>query len=104
MSLEQIEADSSLERGHYHKFTIQDLEKLKDAEALFERGRRMRLGIGVKTNETVGWMFISEAARQGHPVALAFCSFFGKGTEKNLQRAVQILRASAERGHPTGLR
>ncbi len=37
-------------------------------------------------------------------VALAFCFLDGKGTRKNWNRGVELLRASAERGHATGCR
>ncbi len=102
MSLENIVADASLERGHYHQLATRELGKLDNAEALFERGRRLRNGIGVATNEEAGWQLAIEAATLGHPVALAFCFHYGRGTDKNPNRAAELYRASAERGHAGG--
>jgi TPR repeat protein len=102
MSLERIVPDALLERGHYHQLALRELDKLNDAEALFERGKRLRLGIGIIQNEEAGWKLIIEAAKLGHPLALALCFYVGQGTAKNLNRAVELYRASAEREHPAG--
>ncbi len=102
MSLEHIVPNASLERGHYHQLATRELDKLDDAEALYERGWRLRSGIGVTMNEEAGWKLIIEAAKLGHAVALATCFRFGRGAEKNLNRAVELFRASAERGHAGG--
>ncbi len=103
MSLDDVVVDPLLERIHYYQLSKSELEKLEDAEALFERGRRLRLGIDEKTDEVAGWILVIDAARLGHPVALAFCFLFGRGTTKNLERAVQLCRTSAVRGHVVGL-
>jgi hypothetical protein len=77
MSLDHTVPNASLERGHYHQLASRELDKLNDAEALYERGRRLRLGIGVATNEEAGWQLAIEAAKLGHPVTLAFCFHSG---------------------------
>ncbi len=102
MSLEHIVADASLERSHYHQLSTRELDQLHDAEALFERGYRLRKGIGVKRDGAKGWTLALASAQLGHPVALAFCFLFGQGTDKNLQRAAELLLASAQRNHPLG--
>jgi TPR repeat protein len=102
MSLDRIVPNASLERGHYHQLASRELDELDDAEALYERGRRLRLGIGVAKNEEAGWQLTIEAAKLGHPVALGSCFGFGRGTAKNPNRATELYRASAERGHAAG--
>ncbi len=79
-----------------------ELDSLHDAEAIYERGRRSRFGIGKVPDDTTAWSLYIQAAQLGHPVALALCFDFGRGTTKNLQRAVQLYRESAARGHPAG--
>jgi TPR repeat protein len=102
MSLEHIVPNASLERGHYHQLATSELDKLNDAEALFERGWRLRGGIGVANDAKGGWSLTIEAAKLGHPVALGVCSDFGRGTAKNHNRAVELYRASSARGHVIG--
>jgi TPR repeat protein len=102
MSLERIVPDASLERGHYHQLATSELDKLDDAEALYERGSRLQNGIDVDMNDEAGWNLILEAAKLGHAIALAESSLEGRGTPKNPKRAVELLRPSAERGHPAG--
>jgi TPR repeat protein len=102
MSLGNIVADPSFERGHYHQLATSELDKLDDAEALFERGRRLRYGIGVAEDKGVGLKLIIESAKLGHPVALAYCFATGQGTKQNVYRAFELYRASAERGHASG--
>ena len=102
MSLDHTISNASLERVRYHQLASRELDKLNDAEALYERGRRLRNGIGVAKNEEAGWQLAIEAAKLGHPVALAFCFHYGRGTAKNPNRAAELYRASAERGHAGG--
>ncbi len=102
MSFDHIVVDASLERGHYHQLTTSELDKLDNAEALYERGRRLRNGISVKMDEEAGWKLFVEAAKLGHAVALALCFHNGRGTAKNLNRGFELFHASAERGHPGG--
>jgi TPR repeat protein len=103
MSLERVVPNASLERVHYHQLATRELNKLNDAEARYERGRRLRDEIGVDMNEEAGWKLIIKAAKRGHPVALAECFSIGRGTAKNLKRAAGLYRSSADRGHPAGL-
>jgi TPR repeat protein len=102
MSLEHIVPNASVERGHYHQLAARELDKLDDAEARYERGWRLRKGIGVEKDEEEGWALIIESAKLGHPTALGICSLNGRGTTKNLKRAAELFRASADRGHATG--
>ena len=102
MSLENIVADPSLERLGYRRLPFSELEKLDDPEALLERGIRLRNGIGVRMNGDSGWEAIISSAKLGHPVALAFCFRKGRGTEKSVQRAIELSRDSASRGHAAG--
>jgi hypothetical protein len=90
--------NASLERGYYHKLSFQDLDKLDDAEALFERGRRLRTGTCNKKDEKKGWELMSQAAELGHPVAQA--AIFER--QRMLDQAVELYLASAERGHASG--
>lgn len=94
--------DASLEHPNYHKLSWSALEALHDAESLFERGRRLRNGIGVRKNEAEGWKLTGKAAHLGHPVALAFCFDFGQHTEKDPQRAAALNAEASKRGHPAG--
>jgi TPR repeat protein len=102
MSLERVIPNASLERTYYHQIATSELDKLDDAEALFERGRRLRLGIALAKDEEAGWNLIIESAKLGHPVALGLCFHEGRGTKQNQNRAIELYRASAERGHPAG--
>lgn len=102
MSLENIVANASLERKHYHQLATSELDKLDDAEALYERGRRLLDGVGVLEDSEAGWDLIIESAKLGHPVALGLCFHEGRGTKQNQNRAIELYRASAERGHPAG--
>jgi TPR repeat protein len=104
MSLENVTADASLERNEYHKLDIQELEKLDDAEALYQRGDRILSGISIKKNLNLGQDIMIEAARRGHAVALGVCFLAGRGVKKNRARAVELFRASADRGHASGSR
>jgi TPR repeat protein len=103
-SLENFTADASLERNEYHTLDLHELTKLDDAEALYQRGDRLRQGIKAFKNETSGWRLIIEAAGRGHAVALGLCFVHGRGVEQNEARAIELLRASADRGHASGAR
>ncbi len=93
-----------LERAHYHKLSQSDLEKLgnEDAEAIHEQGRRLRIGIRVKCDTDKAWSLYIQAAHLGHPVALAYCLDFAKGTHRDIDRAIELYRGSTARGHPSG--
>jgi TPR repeat protein len=104
MPLENVTADASLERNEYHKLDIPKLDKLDDAEALYQRGDRTMHGINIEANAELGWSMIIEAAHRGHAVALGVCFLRGKGVEKNEARAFELFRASADRGHASGTR
>ncbi len=101
--LHDVEVDPSLEQRHYHLLSQERLEQLEDAEALFERGFRMRVGIQREVDEKQGWKLILCAARLGHAVALAYCMDFEKGTLQDLPRAIELTIESANRGHPVGM-
>jgi TPR repeat protein len=102
MSLEDVIPDSSLELRHYYAVPWLLLEKLEDAESIFERGRRLRYGFGVDKDKEAGWAYVIRAAQLRHPVALGLCNDYGRGITKNHQRAVELYRDSAHRGHPAG--
>jgi TPR repeat protein len=104
MSLGNVTADASLERNEYHKLELHQLDKLDDAEALYQRADRIMNGIGIKMNEESGLEMMIEAARCGHPVALGVCFLEGEGVRQNEVRAVELFRASADRGHASGAR
>ncbi len=101
MSLDHIVPNASLERGHYHQLATRELDQLDDAEALFERAFRLVIGIGATRNREAAGKLIMESAKLGHPVALALC-LEQAGTAKNIKRAIELHRASAERGHVSG--
>jgi hypothetical protein len=103
MSLENVTADASAERNEYHKLDFDQLEKLDDAEALFQRGIRLVYGMGVRMDGNSGWELIISSAKLGHPVALALCFIERKGTEWNMYRAGRLLRDSASRGYGFGI-
>jgi hypothetical protein len=94
--------DPSLEHPDYHLLSQEKLEELDDVEALFERGRRQVVGIGVSIDESLGWLQVVHAAQLGHGVALAACYCNGKGIEENLPRAIELFTQTSERGHPAG--
>jgi TPR repeat protein len=100
--LEEIAPDPSLEEPTLHLLPYDKIKKLRSAEALLERGRRFFAGYGVKEDKEKGNQFFAEAARLGHPVALARCFDEGISVTKNIERAVQLYRESARRGHPAG--
>ncbi len=100
--LSEVEARPELEMKDYHLLSIEELEGSVEPEALLQCGSRFRSGIAIKRNEELGWKLTIEAARMGHPVALALCLRNGKGTAKNYALAVKLLKGSAERSHPTG--
>ncbi len=102
--LEDVIADASLERNEYHKLALHQLDKLDDAEALYQIGDRITQGIGIKENWNLGYCIVIEAARRGHPVALGVCFLKEQGVEKNNARAFDLFRASADRGHASGSR
>jgi TPR repeat protein len=102
MSLADVTPDPTLEHREYIALHFRELERRNDAESLFERGIRLRNGIGLPANEKLGWDFTIRAARLGHPVALANCLHLGRGTEKNEILAVALYHESAGRNHPGG--
>jgi hypothetical protein len=98
---EDVTANASLERNEYHKLHLDQLEKLNDAEALYQIGDRLMHGIDIKQNKDLGIGLMIEAARRGHAVALGVCFFRGRRVEMKA-RAIELLRASADRGHVSG--
>jgi TPR repeat protein len=102
--LEDVTADTSLERNEYHKLALHQLGKLGNAEALYQIADRILHGIGVKENGELGWVILDEAARCGHAVALGRCFLRGRGVEQSKARAFELFRASADRGHVSGSR
>jgi TPR repeat protein len=103
MSLEHIVPVAELERQGYHLLPQRQLETLADAEALYERARRLRNGEGIREDSKSAWAFTYKSAQLGHPLALADCYRFGHETAKNPDKAAHYYRASAERGHPAGM-
>jgi TPR repeat protein len=102
VELEHVMPDATLERPHYHLLELDKLNALDDAEAIYEQGRRHRLGIGARVDEELAWTRIIRAARLGHPVALADCLRFGRGVKKNAKRCAEIYASSAARLNPVG--
>ena len=102
MSLENIVARAELERHGYHELSEEQLRLKDDPEALLERGIRLKDGIGAHKDEGSGWEAIMSSAKLGHPVALALCFRYAKGTEENVQRGIELLRDSASREHASG--
>ena len=102
MSLESIIARAELERHGYHELSEQQLRLKDDPEALLIRGAHSHYGIGTCEDADRGWELIISSAKLGHPVALALCFRYIKGAEKNVQRALELLRDSASRGHAVG--
>jgi hypothetical protein len=102
ISLKDIVPNPSVERHHYHLLSQEQLDKLSDAEALFERGERLRLGRNMLIDQTSGWDHIIHSARLGHPVAQALCCFQGKDIDFDDKRAGELLHQAAARGHPAG--
>jgi hypothetical protein len=101
ISLAEVESNPALEGPHYHLLPQAQLDLLSDAEALYERGRRLRNGVCVCRNDELGWQETIRAAEQGHPVALATCYFMGKiETIRCAEKGAQMWRDSAMRGHP----
>ncbi len=103
MSLENIQANPELERLGYHLLPQRQLNLLTDAEALYEKGKRLRNAVGGPEDDVRGWELTIEAAHKGHPVAQADCWRFGRGTKADHARAVQMYRESTERGHVIGM-
>jgi TPR repeat protein len=102
MSIGEIIPNPSLEQPHYHTLAQEILEKLDDAEALYERGRRLFLGIGIMRDRNTAWELIHRSALQGHPVAIASCYNCGQFTNRDTARACNLFQESALRGHPSG--
>ena len=102
MSLENIIARAEVERHGYHELSEEQLRRKDDPEALLHRGIRLWLGLGVRKDEDSGWELIISSAKLGHPVALALCFLYGKGTEMNMEHGIELLGDSASRGHAVG--
>ena len=101
-SLENVKARPELERYDYHTLSSEELACKDDPEAIFERGIRLMEAIGVVEDIEAGWDNVMKAAQLGHPVALATCFHVGENTEENDERAIPLLRESAQRGHVAG--
>jgi TPR repeat protein len=102
--LEDVTADASLERNEYHKLELHQLDRIDDAEALYQIADRIMHGTGMKENRELGLGIMIEAARRGHAVALGVCFFHAQGIKMNEARGFELLRASAHRGHVSGSR
>jgi uncharacterized membrane protein len=102
MLLENIVARAELERHGYHELSEEQLRLKDDPEALLHRGIRLKHGIGVCEDGGSGWEAIMSSAKLGHPVALALCFLYAKGTKSNVRRSIELLRDSASRGHAAG--
>ncbi len=100
--LENVTADASLERNEYQKLELRHLARLDDAEALYQIADRLVNGVGTLVDIRLGRYLMIEAARRGHPVALGVCFLHRFGVVKNKPRAVELFRASADRGHASG--
>jgi TPR repeat protein len=102
MSLKSVTPQPTFERVSYHLLPLNELNLLDDPEALFERGDRIRLGVGTRREEQRGWRLIIKAAQLGHPVALAYCFEEGRGVAEDPKLAFEMYTASSHRGHPSG--
>jgi TPR repeat protein len=94
------QCNPAFENRTYHALPQHELEKLNDPEAIFEKGRRLRTGTGMKQRDEAGWEFYIMAAHAGHAVAMASCYYYGKGTQADLAQSVRFYQESAARGHP----
>jgi hypothetical protein len=72
MSLENVTADASLERNEYHKLALHQLDKLDDAEALYQ----------IASRRDLGWDITFEAVARGHAVALGICFLHDNQAER----------------------
>jgi TPR repeat protein len=102
MDLESVVPDPTLEKPEYIRLPIGDLLRRKDEpEAQYNLGYRMRNGIGGYDLKE-GWKLTLASAMRGHPVALAVCLDSDRALkvgQRNNPKAIEIYRASAERGH-----
>ena len=102
-SLRSVMPNAMLERPEYHLLSNRELRLRGDEpEALYALGYNLLYGMDVVRNEQAGWDLIHQAARLGHPIALATCLRDGKGGEQDIPRAFQLFAESAARGHPSG--
>lgn len=96
MDFEGVTPLPELERPGYHKLSVGDLERIGDAESLFELGMRYLEAMGVRNDPHKGKDLIKNAALKGHPVALAWLM-------APICRASENFYAeSVSRGHPRG--
>ncbi len=100
IALVDIVPDPLLEQPDCYELTDAELKKSEYAEALYERGRRLRYELRGESKE--GDALMEQAARKGHPVALASCFRTGLAAQLDANRAAALYRESAERGHPLG--
>jgi hypothetical protein len=105
--LTEVEANASLEHKGLHKLSIDQLKDISDydderAEALFQLGDRIAWGIDITSHGELGWSIVFEAARDGHPVALAACFLEGEGVNRNEAKSFELLQGSTQRGHAAG--
>jgi TPR repeat protein len=92
--------DTRVLKTAYYLLGWRALEAINDAEAMFERGYRLRKGIGVGIDSAESWRYFEAAAELGHPTSIAFCFTFGCGVDKDDERAAALFRQAAELGHP----
>jgi TPR repeat protein len=71
------------------------LEQREDADALYELGRRLRLGEGANQDEERGWDLTKRSAEMGHPVALAICFEKGIFQEVDEKKAFLLIEEAA---------
>jgi TPR repeat protein len=104
MLLHEVVADATLERTEYYKLDPRRLAEFDEPEANFQIGTQIWRSVLVFDHAEAGWQYVLKAAYAGHPVALAVCYHFGKQVPINEQIAIELYRASAQRGHVVGKR
>ena len=98
MSLKKVKIDYSLAKFGYQTYDWETLFEIDDAESIYERGIRLLEGIGVRRAHREGEGMILEAAKMGHPLAMA------KGIDlciikQKTERAFEILKECTNRGY-----
>ena len=86
MSLKNATADASAERNECHKLHFDQLDKLDDAQALFNAALRL----------------LHAAAQKNHREAqyvLGKCYKEGNGVEQNYFKSACLLNSAADHGH-----
>jgi TPR repeat protein len=95
-----MEPDMTLVKNGYHLLDQRDLEQRGDAESLFVMSDRLVRGIIVPQDKAAGWKLAIQAARLGHPVAIARCRFNGMLTKNcTIDQAINLMRECFNLGH-----